>query len=55
MRPARGGPLENSKATKGGKTLETKDAFISHFRDGKVSEFWLYSDDQAGMDKLIDS
>jgi len=33
--------LQNSKATKGGKTLETKDAFISHFRDGKVSEFWL--------------
>lgn len=45
--------LQNSKATRGGKILETRDAFISHFRDGKISEFWIYSDDQAGMDAWI--
>ncbi|HJR19416.1 MAG TPA: nuclear transport factor 2 family protein [Actinomycetota bacterium] len=45
--------LQNSKATRGGKTLETRDAFISHFRDGKISEFWIYTDDQAGMDDWI--
>jgi ketosteroid isomerase-like protein len=46
--------LQNSKASKGDKVLETRDAFISHFRDGKISEFWIYTDDQAGMDALLD-
>lgn len=45
--------LQNSKASKGGKTLETKDAFISHFRDGKISEFWIYTDEQAAMDAWL--
>jgi ketosteroid isomerase-like protein len=50
---AHGVSLQNTKATKGRKTLETRDAFISHFRDGKISEFWIYTDEQAAMDDWI--
>jgi uncharacterized protein len=45
--------LQDSKVTKGGKSLETRDAFISHFRDGKISEFWIYTDESDAMDDWI--
>lgn len=45
--------MQMSKLSKGGKTLETRDLFASHVRDGKVSEFWYYTDDQAALDAWI--
>ena len=46
--------LQRSKMSKGGKTLETNDIFVNHFRDGKISEFWMYSDKQQEMDAWLD-
>lgn len=33
--------------------LDTNDTFVCHFRDGKISEFWLLSDDEAAVDAFL--
>jgi uncharacterized protein len=33
-----------------GKAFSTNEAFIYHFRDGKISEVWYQPADQAGVD-----
>ena len=35
-----------------GKTLEDRYAHVVHFRDGKVSESWLHSEDQYAGDEF---
>ncbi len=45
--------LQRSHYNKGGRILDSDDAFVCHFRDGKVSEFWLTSQDQAAVDALL--
>jgi ketosteroid isomerase-like protein len=45
--------LQHAKATRDGETFELDEAFINHFRDGKVSEFWYLPVDQAGYDAWI--
>ena len=45
--------LQRSKAERGGKTLELDEAFVVHFRDGKVSEMWYLPVDQAAFDAWI--
>jgi ketosteroid isomerase-like protein len=42
--------LQRGTMKRGGKTFSTNEAFIFHFREGKVSEFWYQPLDQAGVD-----
>ena len=45
--------LQRSHYKRGDETLDSNDTFVSHFRDGKVSEFWLLSEDEAAVDEFI--
>lgn len=45
--------LQRTTLSKGSKTLTTNDAFINHFRGDKISEFWIYPDDQAAFDAWV--
>ena len=36
----------------GGKTLEVSRVFVYHTQDGKLSECWLYDDDQRAVDEF---
>jgi uncharacterized protein len=40
-------------ASRGGKSLTTNEAHVFHLRDGRVTEFWDASTDQAAFDDLI--
>jgi ketosteroid isomerase-like protein len=41
--------LVDATATRGGKTLRYRTAEIFHFRDGKITERWAFSDDTAAI------
>lgn len=45
--------LQRSHYKRGTETLDSNDAFVCHFRDGKISEFWLLSDDPYGVDAFL--
>jgi len=45
--------LGTQRATRGGKTLETKAAVIAHLRDGKFTEVWVLSDDPYAEDEFF--
>ena len=45
--------LQRSTWKRGDEILTSNDAFISHFRDGKVSEFWILSDKPYETDAFI--
>jgi uncharacterized protein len=45
--------LQKSHYKRGNATLDSNDAFVCHFRDGKVSEFWLVSDKSDEVDAFI--
>jgi ketosteroid isomerase-like protein len=45
--------LQKAKCQRGGKTLEIDEAFVMHFRDGKIAEMWYMPVDQAAMDDWI--
>lgn len=45
--------LQRSHYKRGAESLDSDDVFVCHFRDGKISEFWLSSDDQAAVDKFL--
>jgi ketosteroid isomerase-like protein len=45
--------LQTSRFEREGKTVEIQEAFILHFRDGKVSEMWYVPVDGAAFDALI--
>jgi len=45
--------LQRSHYARGDETLDTNDVFVCHFRDGKVAEMWLTTDDQAGVDAFL--
>jgi ketosteroid isomerase-like protein len=45
--------LQRSHYKRGNETLDTNDTFICHFRDGKISEFWLLSDDEDAVDTFL--
>ena len=45
--------LQTSRSQRGGRTLELQEAFIMHFRGGKVSEMWYVPIDQAALDAWI--
>jgi ketosteroid isomerase-like protein len=45
--------LQRSHYKRGSETLDSNDAFVCHFRDGKISEFWLLTDDETGTDAFL--
>ena len=45
--------LQRSHYKRGDETLDSNDTFVSHFRDGKVSEFWLFAEDAAAVDAFL--
>jgi uncharacterized protein len=42
-----------STASRGGKSVTTNEAHVFHLRDGRVTEFWDASTDQAAFDDLM--
>jgi len=45
--------LQRSHYRRGDERLDTNDTFISHFRDGKVAEVWIETDDQYAADAFL--
>lgn len=45
--------LQRGTSVREGKTRELQEIFVSHFRDGKISEMWYVPVDQAAVDALI--
>ena len=45
--------LQRSHFKRGDEMLDTSDTFVFHFRDGKISEMWLSSDDPYGIDAFL--
>ncbi len=45
--------LQKSHYKRGDETLDTSDTFVCHFRDGKIAEFWLFSDDERAVDAFL--
>ena len=47
--------LNNTRGTRGGKTLEQQQVVVMHIVGGKIAEVWLQFSDQQGMDELASS
>jgi ketosteroid isomerase-like protein len=45
--------LQRSHWKRGDEMLDTNDTFVVHFRDGKISEMWISSDDPYGVDAFL--
>jgi ketosteroid isomerase-like protein len=45
--------LQRSQYKGGNQTIDSNDAFVCHFSDGKISEFWLLSEKSDEVDALI--
>ncbi len=45
--------LVNATARRGGETFEYRTAEIVHFRDGKITERWAFSNDTAAIAKFF--
>jgi ketosteroid isomerase-like protein len=45
--------LQRSHYKRGNETLDTNDTFVFHFRDGKISELWVITDDPYGTDEFL--
>jgi ketosteroid isomerase-like protein len=45
--------LQRSHYRRGDETLDSNDVFVCHFRDGKISEFWLTSDNSDEVDAFL--
>ncbi len=45
--------LQRSHYKRGDETLDSNDMFVCHFRDGKISEFWLFSEDPDAVDAYL--
>ncbi len=45
--------LQRSHLKRGDESLDSNDAFVCHFRDGKISEFWLLSEDEDAVDAFL--
>ena len=44
--------LVTSSATRGGVSLESNAVHIFHMRDGVMTEFWSFAEDQGKLDEL---
>jgi ketosteroid isomerase-like protein len=45
--------LQRTHYKRGNETLDTNDTFVCHFRDGKIAEIWLATDDPYGTDEFL--
>jgi ketosteroid isomerase-like protein len=45
--------LQVSHYKRGDETLDSNDTFVCHFRDGKISEFWLTSENPDEVDAFL--
>lgn len=45
--------LQRSHYKRGDETLDSNDTFVCHFRGGKISEFWLLSENEAAVDEFL--
>lgn len=45
--------LQRSHYKRGNETLDVNDTFVCHFRDGKISEFWIMSGDSYAADAFL--
>ncbi len=45
--------LQRSHYKRGDDNLDSNDAFVCHFSDGKVSEFWLLSENSDEVDAFL--
>jgi uncharacterized protein len=45
--------LQRSHYKRGDETLDSDDTFVCHFRDGKISEFWLSSENSDEVDAFL--
>jgi ketosteroid isomerase-like protein len=45
--------LQTSRMERGGQSLELQEAFVMHFREGKVSEMWYVPVDGAAFDAWV--
>ncbi|HET6771011.1 MAG TPA: nuclear transport factor 2 family protein [Actinomycetota bacterium] len=45
--------LQRSHYKRGDEILDSNDVFVCHFRDGKISEFWISSDNQSEVDAFL--
>ncbi|HEX6400556.1 MAG TPA: nuclear transport factor 2 family protein [Actinomycetota bacterium] len=45
--------MQFSHYKRGDERLDSNDTFVCHFRDGKISEFWLLSEDSDGVDRFL--
>jgi ketosteroid isomerase-like protein len=45
--------LQFSHYKRGDETLDANDTFVCHFRDGKISEFWILTEDQDAADAFL--
>jgi ketosteroid isomerase-like protein len=45
--------LQRSHYKRGDETLDSNDTFVCHFRDGRISEFWLFNEDDAAVDAFL--
>jgi ketosteroid isomerase-like protein len=45
--------LQRSHFKRGDETLDSNDVFVCHFRDGKISEFWLTSENSDEVDAFL--
>ncbi|HEX2089425.1 MAG TPA: nuclear transport factor 2 family protein [Actinomycetota bacterium] len=45
--------LQKSHYKRGNETVDTNEAFVCHFRDGKVSEFWFMTEESEAVDAFL--
>jgi uncharacterized protein len=45
--------LQRTHYKRGDEILDTNDTFVYHFRDGKISEMWILTDDPYGTDAFL--
>ena len=45
--------LQTSRSERAGQTLELQEAFVMHFRDGKISEMWYVPVNAAAFDAWV--
>ena len=45
--------LQRSHYQRGDESVDSNDTFVCHFRDGKISEIWISSEDQDAVDRFL--
>jgi ketosteroid isomerase-like protein len=45
--------LQRSHYKRGDQTLDSNEVFVGHFRDGKVSELWFFSENSDEVDAFL--